>query len=202
MADLAGGSVTASGAPQPLGDRALPHFIAHYLPPGVTGVLVAALVAAAMSSIDTSLNSSATVLHEDLYRNYLRPDPTPERSLRVVRVGTVLAGAAGVAVAVALLGVRNLLDAWWLLSGAFAGGLLGLFLLGLLARRADRAAAVAATAIGVATILWLTLSPRLDDSLAYLRNPLHANLTIVVGTLVIFATGVLVARLRGSRPLR
>jgi SSS family solute:Na+ symporter len=165
-------------------------------------VLVAALLAAAMSSIDTSLNSSATVLHEDLYRTYLRPDPSPERSLLVVRLGTVLAGAAGVAVAVAMLGVRSLLDAWWTLSGAFAGGLLGLFLLGLLARRADRTAAAVATAVGVATILWLTLSPRLDDSFAHLRNPLHANLTIVVGTLVIFGAGVLVARLRGAHPLR
>ena len=203
MADLTA-SVAAQAAdtsasgqvPPPIGDRALPHFIGHYLPPGLSGVLVAALLAAAMSSLDTSLNSSAAVLHEDLYRTYLRPDPSPEQSMRVVRHGTVIVGVAGIAVAVAMLGVQSLLDAWWLLSGAFAGGLLGLFLLGLFARRADRLAAGIATTLGVLTVLWLTLSPRLDGSLARWRNPLHANLTILVGTLVIFGVGVLVSRWR------
>jgi solute:Na+ symporter, SSS family len=199
MADLAQGIAGAeSGGLPALGDRALPHFIAHYLPPGFSGVLVAALIAAAMSSIDTSLNSSATVLHEDFYRSYLRPQPSPEGSLHILRGGTVLMGAAGVAVALAMLDVRSLLDAWWTLSGAFAGGLLGLFLLGLLAQHADRLAAAIGTAVGVVAILWLTLSPRLEGELAFLRNPLHANLTIVVGTLVIFGVGVAVTRLRRS----
>ncbi|HVR28983.1 MAG TPA: sodium:solute symporter, partial [Thermoanaerobaculia bacterium] len=136
-----------------VGDRALPHFIATQLPPGVTGLLVAAMLAAAMSSLDTSLNSSATVLLTDVYTTYIRPGADERESMRFLRGATFAMGAIGIATALAMMGVESLLDAWWTLSGIFAGGLLGLFLLGMIARRADRPSAVAGVVAGVTVIL-------------------------------------------------
>jgi solute:Na+ symporter, SSS family len=185
----------APAIPQ-IADRAFPFFIVEALPPGVSGLIVAALFAAAMSSIDTSLNSSATVIESDLYRAYLRPDASEASRMRVLRGGTVAMGAAGTGAALAMIGVKSVLDAWWLLSGVFAGGLLGLFLLGMIVRRAARPAAIAGVTAGVLVIAWTTLSPRLPETLSGLRSPLHANMIIVAGTLAIFAVGAAVARLR------
>ncbi len=178
-------------------DRAFPYFIVHRLPPGLTGLLVAALVAAGMSSIDTSLNSSATVIHADLLSRRLA-DAADGVSLRALRCSTVGVGILGTGAALAMIGVKSLLDAWWTLSGAFAGGLLGLFLLGMLVRRAARVEAAIAVTIGVIAILWMTLSPRLPESAGMLRSALHTNLTIVVGTLAIFLVGLACTTIRRS----
>jgi SSS family solute:Na+ symporter len=180
-----------------LGDRVFPHFIARQLPPGVAGLLLAALFAAAMSSIDTSLNSSATVILSDFYSLWRR-DVGERESMRVLYSGTILVGALGTGTALAMMGVKSVLDAWWTLSGIFAGGMLGLFLLGIISRRAHRAAALTGVTIGILVILWMTLSPQFPDD-SPLRSPFHSNMIIVMGTLAIFWVGVLASKLRSIR---
>ncbi len=181
-------------------DRVFPHYISIRLPAGAAGLLIAALFASAMSSIDTSLNSSATVFLSDLYRTYLRPEPGSDgaeaEDLRVLRRATVAVGALGTAAALLMIGARSLLDVWWTWSGVFAGGLLGLFALDRLAPRAGRAAAQSGVAVGVLVIVWMTASPRLEGGLAMLRNPLHGYMTTVIGTLAIFGVGLLLSRRR------
>jgi SSS family solute:Na+ symporter len=179
-----------------VGDSVLPHFIVERLPRGVTGLLIAAIFAAAMSSIDTSLNSSATVILSDLYRRYFRPDAGERESMIVLYSATVVMGAIGTGIAVAMIGVASVLDAWWLLSGIFAGGMLGLFLLGIVSRTASKPAAVTGVIAGLIVIAWMTL-PELVEVPAPWRNPMHAYLTIVVGTLTIFFVGLLVTSVRG-----
>ncbi len=79
-----------------------------------------------MRSMDTSLNSSATIALQDFYRRWVRPDADEAQSLRFLRVMTVIWGGIGTGVALAMMGVESILDAWWKLSGVFAGGMLGL----------------------------------------------------------------------------
>ena len=141
-----------------IGDKALPHFIVHELPTGMAGLLVAAIFAAAMSSIDTSLNSSATVILQDIYKRYFRPLATEKESMRALYAGTVAMGACGTGIALAMMGVKSVLDAWWTLSGVFAAGMLGLFLLGLFSRRTGSPAAATGVVIGVLVVLWISLS--------------------------------------------
>lgn len=185
-----------------LGDRVLPRFIANEMPVGLRGLLLAALLAAAMSSIDTSLNSSATVLQEDVFLLGSRGEP-PAAVLRWLRTATLAMGIAGTAAALGLMRVQSILDAWWTLSGIFAGGLLGLFLLGFVARRAHSLDAALGVILGTVVIAWMTLSPRIDEALlapsSPLRSGLHSNLIVVVGTLSVFWLGVLVSRLTGGR---
>lgn len=181
-----------------LADSALPHFIVNRLPIGATGLLVAAIFAAAMSSVDTSLNSAATVTYLDIYKRRVRPGCGEVEAMVVLYGATVLMGALGIGVAVALIGVQSVLDAWWTLSGVFAGGLLGLFLLGLLAERVSRPAAVCAVVVGVLVVLWMSLPSLLATSAvdgAWWVNPLHAHMTIVVGTLTVFLVGIGISRI-------
>lgn len=176
-----------------IGDRVLPHFMTTRLPRGLAGLVIAAILAAAMSSIDSSLNSSATVYLSDIHRRYVNPGVDERGAMRALHGFTAIWGAAGTAAALAMIGVQSVLDAWWKLSGIFAGGMLGLFLLGRLAPRAGGRAAGAGVLCGVGVIAWMTLSPgsRLPMSL---QSPFHASWIIVVGTLTILLVGMLVSK--------
>ena len=149
----------AALTPADIGDKVLPHFIVNRLPIGLGGLLIAAIFAAAMSSVDTSLNSSATVILSDIYKRYIRKRAGEKESMRVLHVTTLAWGAIGTGVALAMIGVKSILGAWWKLSGIFAGAMLGLFLLGLISRKAKRPAAVTGVTVGVLVIFWMTFSP-------------------------------------------
>jgi len=88
--------------------------------------------------------------------------------------------------------VKSALDAWWILSSIFSGGMLGLFLLGYFVRRATNLSAAVGMACGLLAIGWMSLSQLKDISVfgAY-SSPLHNFLVIVVGTAVIFLVGFL-----------
>jgi SSS family solute:Na+ symporter len=181
--------------PEGYADQVLPHFIAHKLPVGMAGLLLAAICAAAMSSIDTSLNSSATVTLKDFFQRHLKRGESETDALKILRGATLFWGVLGTGVALAMMGQKSLLDAWWKLSGIFAGGILGLFLLGLIARKADNVAALTGVIIGVLVICWTTFADAFPENL---RSPFHANMIIVIGTLTIFLVGLGVSRIRNS----
>ncbi len=182
-------------------DSVFPYFIVSALPSGVTGLLIAAIFAAAMSTIASSLNSSATILLNDFYRRHVRPDADERRSMRVLHGGTAAWGVAGTLIALAMVHVRSALDAWWSLAGIFSGGMLGLFLLGLAARRVGSRVALGAVTAGVLVILWMSLSPDWTALQAEWRSPFHSFLIIVFGTATILVVGfVAAACLRPRRP--
>lgn len=185
-----------------IGDKVLPHFIVNQLPSGMAGLLIAAIFAAAMSSMDTSLNSSATLYLSDIHKRYLRPQAGDGESIRVLHTATLLMGVAGTITALAMLRVKSALDAWWNLQGIFTGGMLGLFLLGLISRKARNPQALLAAVSGILLILWLSLSKTdlWPDSLDGLANPLHPFLTIVLGTGSIVLIGVLLGNWIGHHP--
>lgn len=171
-------------------DQVFPHFIATQLPVGMAGLVVAAIFAASM---DSNLNSMATLTYVDLYQRYLRPQASEREALAVLRVATVMWGALGTAIAIAMTRAASALDVWWQMAGMFSGGVVGLFLLGLLSRRAGGAGAAIAVTLGVLLIVWMSLSPMelWPDAWRAYRNPLHNFLAIVAGTSVILAVGLL-----------
>lgn len=173
-----------------IGDGVFPHFIGKHLPPGVTGLLIAAIFAAGMSTVSTSLNSAATVFHADFFRRFL--SKSGGESLRILKLATLAFGVIGTSVSFLLLNVASALDAWWTLSSIFSGGILGLFLLGVMSRRASNPAAAAAVTCGVLVITWITLSTAglWPESMGATKAPFHAFLAIVLGTLVILFGGI------------
>lgn len=181
------------------GDRVFPHFIVTALPAGVTGLLIAALAAAAMSSVDTSMNSSATILMSDVYLRFLNREATEARKIRFLRRATVAMGVLGTGTALLMISIKSALDVWWNLAGIFSGGMVGLFLLGAFSRRAESPHALAGMVAGLLVIAWAALSPGRDVAWA---NSLHAFMTTVLGTVVIFGIGALVSRGRVRRERR
>ncbi|MFN3760447.1 MAG: sodium:solute symporter [Algoriphagus aquaeductus] len=171
-------------------DKVFPHFIVHQLPVGVTGLLIASIFAAGMSTVSTSINSSATVILSDHFKKYIHPNPSEKLSLRLLRLTSLGMGLASILVGLAFNGVTSALDAWWALSSIFSGGILGLFLLGLLSK-AQKPQAVLGVILGVLVIAWMSLSSILvkNGMDASLANPLHTNMTIVIGTAVVFLVG-------------
>ncbi|MEO2031841.1 MAG: sodium:solute symporter [Planctomycetaceae bacterium] len=178
-----------------IGDKVLPHFIVRKLPAGLAGLLIAAIFAAAMSSVDTSLNSSATLVLCDIYKRYLKPDAGERDSMKVLYGSTLVFGVGGTlaALALAMMNLKSALDAWWVLEGIFTGGMLGLFLLGLISKRAGNPQAMIAGGLGLLIIMWLALSQTKmwPTALNDWSNPLHSFMTIVVGTSSIVLIGML-----------
>ncbi|MGQ9821481.1 MAG: sodium:solute symporter [Thermogutta sp.] len=185
-----------------LGDRVFPHFIAKHLPPGITGLLIAAVFAAAMSTVSTSLNSSATLVMTDFYRRFLDPNAPDRRLLLVLRVATTVWGILGIATALALVRLtESVLDIWWTLSSILSGGIVGLFLLGQISRKADHRSGAVAVAVGLAAIAWMVFSASDWWPLAWsrFRSPFHAFLVTVLGTAVILGVGMLATLLPPMR---
>jgi SSS family solute:Na+ symporter len=183
-------SVNALGKP----DSVFPHFIVAQLPVGLTGLVIAAIFAAAQSTVSSSINCSATLILCDLYKRYFRPAATERQSMRVLHAATLCVGLAGTGMALAMMQIRNALDAWWGLASIFSGGMLGLFLLGLMARRAGNRAAAIGVGVGVAMVGWMTFSPKWTGMAAPFRSPFHTLLIVVVSTLTILLIGLLISR--------
>ena len=181
-------------------DSVFPWFIVTVLPPGITGLLIASIFAAAMSTISSSLNSTATIILNDYYSRYFRPQATERQKMRVLHVATLVVGAIGIAIGLAMISVKSALDAWWMLAGIFGGGMLGLFLLGYLSRRTGNRAALAGVSAGVVVILWMSLSPKWTGALVAWKSPFHGFLTIVFGTLAVVLVGLLATTFFRPRP--
>ena len=178
------------------GDKVLPHFMVTKVPQGLLGLIIAAILSAAMSTISSGMNSSATVFLKDIYQRFIDPDVSPKKQLRVLYIATATVGVLAIGTGILMIGVKSILDLWWQLAGIFAGGMLGLFLLGMLSKSSGNAEAKLATIIGILVIVWMTFSNLIPEQYIGLRSPFHMNMVVVIGTLAIFLSGLLIAKIR------
>jgi SSS family solute:Na+ symporter len=185
--------------PGDYGDKVMPYFMVTKIPVGLIGLIISAVLSAAMSTISSGMNASATVFSVDIYKRYFKSATNEKQMLRLLHVTTVIFGLGGMIAGVAMIGIKSVLDVWWMLSGIFASGMLGLFLLGIVSRQTQNSAAMIATFIGVAVVLWMTLPSFIPQQYSLLRSSLDINMTIVVGTLSIFLSGILLSRLKIAR---
>jgi SSS family solute:Na+ symporter len=159
-------------------DGVFPYFISTALPTGIKGLLVAAILSAGMSTLSTSINSSATLLLADFCPQ------EDEKSLSFLRIASVVMAIFSTSAAMLFLGVKSALDVWWALASLFSGGILGLFLLGLLVKKPATKMAIIT---GLLFILWSSLSNLFPTT--FFTVPLHANYVIIISTLLIFMIG-------------
>ncbi len=126
-------SVAAAGI-----DTVLPAFIIQELPAGVSGLVIAGIFAASMSSLDSSMNSVATVGVTDFYRRLFR-NVTEQKCLKLAKIITAVMGAAGTgfALLMATTDIKSLWDQFTVIIGLFGAGLGGLFVLGIFTKRAN-----------------------------------------------------------------
>ncbi len=127
-------------------DAVFPWYIMTQLPAGAAGLIVAGLFAAAMSSLDSAMNSVAAVATTDYYRRF-KKDASEAKALRFAKIATAAVGIVGTAVALLMAAsserIGSLLNEFQKWIGLLAGGLGGLFLLGLLSKRANGPGAIA-----------------------------------------------------------
>lgn len=157
-------------------DEVFPHFILTQIPSGIKGIIVGALIAAALSSLTSSLSAISMVFQIDVYRRMLVKGRSEVHYLRVAKLSTLIGGCLVTlnAVALASVPVDTLLDLVFLVYAIFAGGLAGLFLLGMLSNRANRAGANLGIAVSLVTSVYLTCSHfhwLLPESLRWSPHP-------------------------------
>src|SRR6478609_8086453 len=170
-------------------DRIFPYFIAHELPAGITGLLLASIFAAGMSTISTSYNSSATIILTDYFSKY--SDLSEQKKMVVLYASTATIGLLGMLVGIAMISTKSALDTWWKFASVFSGGVLGLFLLSAFTSIQNVTAAVVGVVAGLAVIISMTISNFFPEFTTF-WSQFHSYLTIVFGTSVIFVVGFVV----------
>lgn len=135
-------------------DSIFPWYIVHELPAGVSGILIAGLFSAAMSSISSSLNSISTAFCNDFYQKFY-PKTSDLKLLKVARITTLVIGIAGMLFAfwMANSNIKSLWDQFYVVLGLITGGLGGMFLLGILTKRANAFGALTGVLISV-VVTW------------------------------------------------
>ena len=162
------------------GDQVFPHFIATQMPVGIKGLIIAAILAASMSTIDSALNCSATVLFVDYYKKYFKPSASESNSVNFLRLTTVIWGIAGIAVALLLINARSALDIWWIIAGIFGGGILGLFLLGIFNVKIKKTQGIISVVFSILIIIWGSFLRDLPDNFAWLESKIDP---IIIGAM-------------------
>lgn len=162
------GFYTLNGESQTLaasgGDRLFATFIVDRLPVGLAGLVLASVFAAAMSTLSSSLNSSATALVSDLYLPLRREALSPAGQLRAGRWATAVFGLVqiGIALVVGAIGTTESTVANVLKIAGFASGpVLGIYLVARFAPRVTQAAALGGFVVGVSVLSWLALATEL-----------------------------------------
>lgn len=168
-------------------DQVFPYFIANTLPVGLSGLLVAAIFAAGMSTISTSFNSMATVFYIDFYQKKVKNIQESEAIKVLYRISIVI-GGLGILIALFMINVKGVLDTWWKFASIFSGGMLGLFILGISTIKEGKSIPIIATTLGLVTLLWATLSNSFP--LYSLGITLHPYLAIVLSTITIVLSGL------------
>ncbi|MEU6478532.1 sodium:solute symporter [Streptomyces sp. NPDC047017] len=148
-------------------DDLYPDFILHGLPVGVSGLLVAGILGAAMGSLSSALNSMSHSTVSDLVRGLLRRTPSEAAMLRLAR-GTTLVWAVLMAVFACAFstGTGNVYLTGLTIAGYTYGALLGAFLLGRLVQRADEKDSLVAFVVTVAVMTYLVRGVRIDTVVA------------------------------------
>jgi SSS family solute:Na+ symporter len=184
--ELAG--ITVNGRLQT--DRVFPQFIVTHLPPGVMGLVIAAIFAAAMSTLSSSLNSSAAAAVGDFYMPMTGGRRGDAHYLAVSRGFTVLWGVVQIGVALAAITLSTRVVDEVLGIASFTNGIiLGVFLLGTFTRRVDGRAALAGASVGAAVILAVKL-----------LTPVSWQWYVLTGSIATFTAGVLASFLPGREP--
>ncbi len=137
-------------------DQIFPLFIVQQLPAGIGGLVVAAVFAAAMSSLDSSMNSVSAVLVTDFYRRF-SGGGNEATAMRLARTSTVMLGvfATIIALYMAVSEITGLWEKYMGIIGLFGGSLAGIFALGIFTRRAHGIGALVGAVVGAGVLYYV-----------------------------------------------
>lgn len=166
-------------------DSIFPSFIVTHMPHGVSGLLIGAILAAAMSNLSAALNALSSTTVVDFYQ-HMRPQSSQERRVAVSRMATIVWALVLFGLALLARTGGRVLEMGLSIASVAYGALLGVFLLGVMTKRTNETGAIAGMLIGLGftVCLW-----RFS----------HVAFTwyVVFGSIVTFVTGLLASRLAG-----
>ena len=150
-------------------DKIMPLFVIQALPTGFVGMVIAAIFASAMTTVASSMNSSATVFTEDFFMRF-KPDASDKLRLKVLRITSYIVGIIAICMALLLSkqNTKSFMQVWSIISALLGGGIVGVYSLGMFTKRANGfgavcgvVASVIITALVVFTtpLHWQTLLP-------------------------------------------
>jgi solute:Na+ symporter, SSS family len=134
----------------------LPYFIVTELPSGLSGLFMAAIIAAILTTVDSGINSLATVTMTDFQLRLGRKEMDDRRGVMWARIWTVVWGAVTTALGVFiyLTATENISRVAVQMLGLFSGSMLSVFLLGILTKRTNSTGVIAGTVAGSAVAIW------------------------------------------------
>jgi SSS family transporter len=141
-------------APRPA-DRIYPSFIWTFLPTGIAGLVVAAILAAAMSNLSAALNALSSTTIMDFYKPLSRRQHSEDHFLKLARWSTVVWGVVLFLIGLVARNWGSVLEAGLTIASILYGGLLGVFLLGLLTTRVSENAAICGMVAGLAVMVYV-----------------------------------------------
>ena len=136
-------------------NQVYPTLIHNLLPPGLVGLVFAAFLAALLSSVDSYLNSAATLWTKDIYQKFIKPNQSPRHYMNVGRTLTIVFVVLGVLLAPLAAYFPNIFEYMQMMLSIFQGPLLAIIVLGLLWRRANSKGAMAGLGLGLITSISL-----------------------------------------------
>jgi SSS family transporter len=151
-------------------DKILPYFMAQVFPAGAIGLVIAAILAASLSSIDSAINSSTSVVVVDFYRRLVlgtndrideRDAAADARQVTVSRIATAAFGLVGTYLATNVARIGGLLEIANKLINAFTGPLFGIYILAMFSRRATSAPVLIAGVVGSVTSYYVAYQTRI-----------------------------------------
>ena len=179
-------------------DRIFPTFVVTHMPHGISGILIAAILAAAMSNLSAALNSLSSASIVDFYLRR-KPDTQEPRRLLLSRVATLAWGVALFFLAIASRRGGKVVELGLSIASVAYGALLGVFLLGVLTRRANERGSMIGMAAGFATSIyiwqgstmlhWLQRVTGAPIAVLALARPIPFTWYVLIGSVVTFIVG-------------
>lgn len=172
-------------------EQILPYFVVHYLPKGLIGLVIAAALAAAMSSLSASINSVSTSFVVDIYKRFFVKSGTDMHYLKTALWTAVMSSVIMIASAIFLIYVKTttLQDVSNVLASLLGGGLLAVYMLGFFTRLADARAVIVGLICTIAFTAWAVMAERkiLPE---WLNVPFDLYYTMMMGNIIMCVTVV------------
>jgi len=174
-------------------DKAFPHFIATALPAGVSGLLLAGLFGAAMSSLDSSMNAASTMAVTDVYRRFINPQAPDKRAFNVARLLTLFWGVLGIALAISMIAVKVFLDFYFIIVSLVIGVITGVFFLAVASKRANGKGLITGILAGMVVSEWgiIKMLGGFEGPFAVFNFPFHDIMVGVLATVTVIVVGYL-----------
>jgi len=168
-------------------DEIFPKFIVERLPHGISGLVIAAIFAAAMSNLSGSLNSLASTTVLDFYKPLINPRASDESLLKLSRWLTATWGIVLILIAILARGWGSVFTVGLTIASLVYGTMLGAFLLGVLTKRANQRGVIA----GMLASLAVMMTVKFYTSLAW-------TWYVLTGTVICLVTGYVISRLTST----